>query len=173
MKVWHWGRRSLRTSLLSGCAALNSKSTWSLVLLAISMQAVQHYQACDHAGRSALRNTHAVQHHQATICMETGSVMVDRLFSTAKWSSRLFSTAGSGRDISRPFSTARAAWSSRRHETLHGFVKEVVVLKNLRCAIHTDMNLKSKIWSSMELLEISDFRFEISNFRFQISGFRF
>ena len=51
---------SLRTSLLSGCAALNSKNTWSLLLLAIVMQAVQHYHACEHAGRSAWCHLHSL-----------------------------------------------------------------------------------------------------------------
>ena len=51
---------SLRTSLLSGCPALSSKNTWSSLLLAISMQAVEHYQACDHAGCSAQCHLHSL-----------------------------------------------------------------------------------------------------------------
>ena len=47
------------------------------------------------------------------------------LFSTAKWRSKLFSTAACGKGIARPFSTARAVWSSTRHEARHGSVKEL------------------------------------------------
>ena len=57
-----------------------------------------------------------------------------RLYGTTKRNGRLSSTAESGRDISRPFSTTRTACTSRPHKALHGFLKGVVILKSLSCA---------------------------------------